>query len=137
MIEVKNLTRNYGELVAVNDVSFSIPRGQIVGLLGHNGAGKTTTIRMLCTLSKPSEGSATVIGYDIVREDSRVREQIGLVSEKMIMYDQLTAKENLKLFGKLYNLPNDVLDERIDELLSFVRMKKWADNKMYSSFKKW
>jgi ABC-2 type transport system ATP-binding protein len=85
---------------------------------------------MLCTLTRPTEGSAKVAGYDVVKQDSKVREHIGLVSEKMIMYDQLTARENLKLFGKLYNIPKDVLDKRINELLNFVRMEKWADHKI-------
>ena len=105
-------------------------KGEIFGLLGPNGAGKSTIIRMLCTLSRPTRGSATVAGYDIVKQDSKVREHIGLVSEKMIMYDQLTARENLKLFGKLYNIPKDVLNKRIDELLGFVRMEKWADHRI-------
>ena len=129
-IKITNLRKFFGDLAAVDNVSFSVKKGEIFGLLGPNGAGKSTIIRMLCTLSRPADGSATVAGYDIIKEDGEVRKHIGLVSEKMIMYDKLTARENLKLFGKLYNLPNDVLDERIDELLSFVRMKKWADNKI-------
>jgi ABC-2 type transport system ATP-binding protein len=129
-IRTDKLTKRFGDLVAVDQVSFDVMRGEIFGLLGPNGAGKTTLIRILCTLSRPSEGTATVSGYDIRREDSRVREQIGLVSEKMIMYDRLTAEENLRLFGKLYDIPSDVLSQRIEELLDLVRMKKWADHKI-------
>jgi ABC-2 type transport system ATP-binding protein len=129
-IEINHLKKVFGDLAAVDDISFSVKKGEIFGLLGPNGAGKSTIIRMLCTLSRPTEGSATVAGYDIVKEDGKVREHIGLVSEKMIMYDQLTARENLKLFGKLYNIPNDIINKRIDELLSFVRMEKWADNRI-------
>lgn len=129
-IEISHLTKVFGDLAAVNDVSFSVKKGEIFGLLGPNGAGKSTIIRMLCTLSRPTKGSATVAGYDIVKQDSKVREHIGFVSEKMIMYDQLTARENLKLFGKLYNIPKDFLNKRIDELLSFVRMEKWADHRI-------
>ncbi len=129
-IEVTHLTKMFGDFTAVNDISFSVKKGEIFGLLGPNGAGKSTIIRGLCTLSRPTDGTATVAGYDIVKEDGKVREHIGLVSEKMIMYDQLTARENLKLFGKLYNLPNATLNKRIDDLLGFVRMEKWADHKI-------
>jgi len=126
-IKTMDLTKKFGKLVAVDHVSFDVKAGEIFGFLGPNGAGKTTTIRMLCTLSKPTEGSATVAGYDIVKEDSKVREHIGLVSEKMIMYDQLTAKENLKLFGNLYDIPKNVLNKRITELLELVHMEKWTN----------
>lgn len=129
-IEISHLKKMFGEFTAVDDISFSVKKGEIFGLLGPNGAGKSTIIRALCTLSRPTDGSATVAGYDIVKEDGKVREHIGLVSEKMIMYEQLTARENLKLFGKLYNIPDNVLHKRIDELLCFVRMEKWADHRI-------
>jgi ABC-2 type transport system ATP-binding protein len=129
-IETTELTKKFKDLVAVDHVSLTVKKGEIFGLLGPNGAGKTTTIRMLCTLSMPTEGSAKVAGYDIVKNDSRVREHIGLVSEKMIMYELLTAKENLKLFGNLYDLPKDILKQRIDELLKLVKMEKWANHKI-------
>ena len=129
-IEISHLKKMFGDLAAVDDISFSVKKGEIFGLLGPNGAGKSTTIRMLCTLSRPNEGSASVAGYDIVKDDGKVREHIGLVSEKMIMYNQLTARENLKLFGKLYDIPKNALNKRIDELLSFVHMNKWADSRI-------
>jgi ABC-2 type transport system ATP-binding protein len=126
-IQTSELTKKFGELVAVDHISFNVKEGEIFGFLGPNGAGKSTTIRMLCTLSRPTEGTATVAGYDIMKEDSKVREHIGLVSEKLIMYNDLTARENLKLFGKLYDIPGEALKNRINELLGFVRMEKWAD----------
>jgi ABC-2 type transport system ATP-binding protein len=129
-IEISHLRKVFGDFPAVDDVSFFVKKGEIFGLLGPNGAGKSTIIRMLCTLTRPTGGSAAVAGYDVVKQSGKVRQHIGLVSEKLIMYDQLTARENLKLFGKLYNLPNDVLNKRIDELLSFVRMEKWADHRI-------
>jgi len=129
-IELSHLRKVFGDFPAVDDVSFFVKKGEIFGLLGPNGAGKSTIIRMLCTLTRPTGGSAAVAGYDVVKQAGKVRQHIGLVSEKMIMYDQLTARENLKLFGKLYNLPNDVLHKRIDELLSLVRMEKWADHRI-------
>jgi ABC-2 type transport system ATP-binding protein len=116
--------------VAVDHVNINVKKGEIFGLLGPNGAGKTTMIRMLCTLTYPAEGTATVAGYDIVKEGSKVREHIGLVSEKMIMYDRLTAYENLKLFGKLYNIPKDALEKRIYKLLNLVHMEKWAKSQI-------
>lgn len=130
MIEVSDLTKRFGDLVAVDHVSFDVKEGEIFGFLGPNGAGKSTTIRMLCTLSRPTDGTAKVAGYDIVKEDGKVRESIGLVSEKMIMYNDLKAKENLKLFGKLYDIPNDILEKRIHKLLEFVHMEKWADSRI-------
>jgi ABC-2 type transport system ATP-binding protein len=129
-ISTTNLTKKFGDFTAVDHVSFEVKKAEIFGLLGPNGAGKSTAIRMLSTLSIPTEGSATVAGFDVQKEDSKVREHIGLVSEKMIMYDELTARENLKLFGKLYDIPNEVLNKRIDKLLTFVRMENWADHRI-------
>jgi ABC-2 type transport system ATP-binding protein len=133
MIELKNLTKEFNGITAVNHISFDVKEGEIFGLLGPNGAGKSTTIRLLCTLTMPTEGTATIGGHDIVKDDSKVRELVGLVSEKMIMYDRLTARENLKFFGKLYNIPNDVLDSRIKEMLELVHMEKWQ-NKQVGTF---
>jgi ABC-2 type transport system ATP-binding protein len=129
-IEISHLRKLFGDFPAVDDVSFVVKKGEIFGLLGPNGAGKSTIIRMLCTLSRPTAGLATVAGYNVVKQAGKVRQHIGLVSEKMIMYDQLTARENLRLFGKLYNLPNDFLRKRINELLQFVHMEKWADHRI-------
>lgn len=129
-IKAHDLVKKFGDFTAVDHISFDVRKGEIFGFLGPNGAGKTTTIRVLCTLSRPTEGSGTVAGFDIVKEDNRVREHIGLVSEKMIMYDRLTARENLRLFGELYNIPRAKLSERIDEMLGLVHMEKWADHQI-------
>jgi ABC-2 type transport system ATP-binding protein len=130
MIEVNNLTKKFNGFTAVDHINFDVKKSEIFGLLGPNGAGKTTTIRMLSTLSKPTEGTATIGGYDIVKHDNEVRELIGLVSEKMIMYDRLTAKENLKFFGKLYNIQKVTLDQRINELLELVQLTQWKNSKV-------
>ena len=130
VIEVSNLTKKFGDFTAVDHISFDVKKSEIFGLLGPNGAGKTTTIRMLSTLTRPTEGTATIGGYDIVKNDSKVRELIGLVSEKMIMYDRLTAKENLMFFGKLYNISKEILEERIDELLVLVQLSQWKNSKV-------
>ena len=129
-VEVHGLSRSFGDFVAVDHIDLTVKEGEIFGFLGPNGAGKSTTIRMLCTLARPTSGSATVAGFDIVRDDNEVREHIGLVSEKMIMYNDLTARENLKLFGKLYDIPDGVLEKKVEKLLSFVRMEKWADERI-------
>jgi len=130
MIETRNLTKKFNELMAVDHVSFNVKKGEIFGLLGPNGAGKTTTIRMLSTLTRPTEGTATVGDYDIVKDDNEVRKLIGLVSEKIIMYDRLKAKENLWFFGRLYNIPKEVLNKRIDELLGLVQLSNWKDSQV-------
>jgi ABC-2 type transport system ATP-binding protein len=130
MIKVEKLTKQFNGFTAVDHISFDVKKSEIFGLLGPNGAGKTTTIRMLSTLTRPSDGSASIGGYDIVKQDNKVRELIGLVSEKMIMYDRLTAKENLRFFGKLYNIPRTTLTERIDELLELVQLTHWKDSKV-------
>ena len=130
MIKVKNLTKKFGNFTAVDNISFDVKKTEVFGLLGPNGAGKTTTIRMLSTLSRPTDGTATIGGYDIVKKDNKVRQLIGLVSEKMIMYDRLTAEENLRFFGKLYNLPINIINERIDELLELVQLTKWKNQKV-------
>ncbi len=130
MINVNNLTKKFNDFTAVDHISFEVKTKEIFGLLGPNGAGKTTTIRMLSTLTRPTEGTATIGGYDVVKQDNKVRQLIGLVSEKMIMYDRLTAKENLRFFGKLYNLPKETKNERTDELLELVQLTKFKDAKV-------
>ena len=127
MIEVKNLTKMFNDFVAVDRISFDVKKGEIFGLLGPNGAGKSTTLRMLSTLAAPTKGTATIGGYDIVKHDNEVRKLIGIVSEKMIMYNRLTARENLVFFGSLFDIPKDALNKRIDELLELVQLTKWKN----------
>jgi ABC-2 type transport system ATP-binding protein len=127
IIEVQNLTKTFGKFTAVDSISFNVKKGEIFGLLGPNGAGKSTTLRMLSTLARPTNGSAIIGGFDIVKNDTDVRKLIGIVSEKMIMYNRLTAKENLWFFGSLFNIPKDILNKRIDELLELVQLTKWKN----------
>ena len=129
-IEVENLTKKFGDFTAVDDLSLNVKNNEIFGFLGPNGAGKSTTIRMLCTLAQPTSGSAKVAGYDLTKDPAKVRENIGLVAEKMIMYDRLTAAENLRFFGKLYAIPKKKLEERIDELLELVNMQEWKNTQI-------
>ncbi|PVX25197.1 MAG: daunorubicin ABC transporter ATP-binding protein [Candidatus Bathyarchaeum sp.] len=130
MIEVTNLTKRFGNFTAVDNISFDVKKSEVFGLLGPNGAGKSTTIRMLTTLIRPNNGTAKIGGYDVIKQDGKVRQLIGLVSEKMIMYDRLTAKENLRFFGKLYNMPDEVLNPKIDELLEMLNLSKWKNSKV-------
>jgi len=128
MIKVEHLKKKFGDFEAVGDVTFEVKRGEVFGLLGPNGAGKSTILRILSTLARPTGGTASIGGYDIVKQDNEVRKLVGIVSEKMIMYDRLTAKENLWFFGSLFDIPADTLDKRIDELLDLVQLMKWKNS---------
>jgi len=131
IIETENLTKVFrGKVRAVDGVTFDVKKGEIFGLLGPNGAGKSTLIRLLCTLTRPTSGTAKVVGFDVVKEANDVRKHIGLVAEKMIMYNHLTAYENLLLFGKLHNVPKETLTKRIDDLLELVQMSKWRNTRV-------
>jgi ABC-2 type transport system ATP-binding protein len=134
-IEVHGLIKKFGNFTAVDNITFNVNDREIFGFLGPNGAGKSTTIRMLCTLARPTAGDAKVNGYDLLKESTKVRESIGLVAEKMIMYEQLTAAENLRFFGNLYQMPKQKMEARIDELLKQVNMYEWknAQIKTYST----
>lgn len=127
-VSLENLTKKFGELVAVDHVNLEIRRGEIFGLLGPNGAGKTTIIRMLCTLLEPTSGTAKVVGYDIRKQAAEVRRNIGVVSEGVDLYGDLTARENLVLFGRLFGVPRNLLMKKIDELLGFVGLTDRADD---------
>jgi len=127
IIDVRNLTKRYGELVAVDHVSYQICQGEIFGLLGHNGAGKTTTIMMLVGLIAPTEGTAEVAGYDIKKEPLEARSSIGLLPENAGYYDNLTAKQNLKYYADLARVPQKIAEKRIDDLLDLVGLKNWKD----------
>lgn len=122
IVKVDGLVKSFGNLVAVNDVSFDVNRGEVFGFLGPNGAGKTTTISMLCTLLKPTAGTATVNGFDIGREKNEVRESIGLVFQDPSLDDRLTARENLEFHAVVYHVPRSVREERIKEVLDMVSL---------------
>lgn len=123
-IATKELTKNFGNFTAVDGVNLEIPKGQLFGLLGPNGAGKTTLVRMLCTLLQPSEGTAEIAGYDIVKDASEVRKRIGVVSDGVSLYQDLTIEENLKLFSTLYDLPNSMAEDRMQNLLEMFNFKE-------------
>ncbi|MCX6707172.1 MAG: ATP-binding cassette domain-containing protein [Candidatus Woesearchaeota archaeon] len=119
-IDIKDLVKKYGELTAVNGISLKIRRGEIFGLLGPNGAGKTTTLMMLSTLLKPTSGRATVNGFDVVSQPARVRESIGMVFQDPSSDELLTGYENLKLHALMYDVPMNMIDSKIDDILKLV-----------------
>ena len=122
IIEVEHLVKNYKDLVAVNDISFSVERGEVFGLLGPNGAGKTTVISILCTLSKPTSGRALVNGFDIGHQQAQVRQSIGLVFQDPSLDDRLSAMENLEFHARVYNVPASLRKERIEQMLTMVEL---------------
>jgi ABC-2 type transport system ATP-binding protein len=122
IIEVEGLSRNFGQLVAVDNISFQVAEGEIFGFLGPNGAGKTTTINMLCTLLKPTKGGATVNGYDVVKQRSEVRRSIGLVFQDPTLDEYLTAEQNLRFHAYAYNIPREMREKRIGEVLELVEL---------------
>jgi ABC-2 type transport system ATP-binding protein len=127
VIKTKELTKRFGELTAVDQVSFEVEKAEVFGLLGPNGAGKSTIIRMLTTLLTPTSGTAEVAGYDIIKNPEKVREKIGLVAEKVILYNRLTAYENLSFFGKLYGFDEKTIKERAEKWVSRLHMSDWMN----------
>ena len=132
MIHVRGLTKVYfdlrrGPLVALSGIDFDALPGQIFGLLGPNGAGKTTALRILSTVLRPSSGTATVNGYDVLTQPSLVRHQIGFVSASTAVYDRMTAWEMVEYFGRLYGLESDVLRARMEEIFTRLKMNEIRD----------
>jgi ABC-2 type transport system ATP-binding protein len=118
VIETKNLTKKFGDFTAVDCISFSVERGEIFGFLGANGAGKTTAMRMLCGLSIPTSGQGFVAGYNIARESERVKKSIGYMSQKFSLYNDLTVKENIRLFAGIYGVREKEILPKMDKTLS-------------------
>jgi ABC-2 type transport system ATP-binding protein len=121
-IDVRGLTKHYGDLAAVDQVDFSVAQGEVFAFLGPNGAGKSTTIKMLCTLAHPTSGRATVAGFDVISRAKAVRRNIGLVFQEQTLDDQLTAEENLRFHAVLYGVPHDQVDPRIAKVLELVAL---------------
>src|SRR5512138_1354575 len=119
-IEVSGLTRRFKAFTAVDNVSFAVNAGEVFGFLGPNGAGKTTTVRMLCTLIRPSGGSAKVAGYDLVRRHNDVRRSIGIIFQDPSLDDRLTATENLRFHAMIYKVPGAEVKSRIADALNWM-----------------
>ena len=128
VISLRELTKSYGRFHALSGVTFNIPRGTIFGFLGANGAGKTTTIRMLCGLSRPTSGSATLLGKDVWRQRHAVRQSFGYVAQRFSLYRDLTVSENLRFFGGAYRMPRRRIEERVEELLALTDLREKADS---------
>ena len=126
MIEVKGLSKRYGELLAVDSISFSIEKDEIFGFLGPNGAGKTTTIKILTGELEPTDGDVKVAGFNPVSDRKNLHKIIGVVPEVQNLYERMTAKENLTFFAKLY----DINHKRVDELLEQFNLQEWANEKV-------
>jgi ABC-2 type transport system ATP-binding protein len=126
VVAAHGLSKSFGDVVAVDDLSFSVSQGEILGLLGPNGAGKTTVVRMLTTLSSIDQGSATVAGHDVATDPEAVRRVIGLAGQSAAVDEKLSARENLELFGRLYKLPRRQRRSRIDELIERFDMTDFA-----------
>lgn len=117
VISVEGLTKRFGSFTAVDHITFDVEKGEIFGFLGANGAGKTTAMRMLCGLSFPSEGKGIVAGFDVMRQSERIKRNIGYMSQRFSLYEDLTVKENLQLFAGIYGMRKKDANRRIDELL--------------------
>lgn len=117
IIETDQLSRRFGSLVAVREISLSVKRGEIFGVLGPNGAGKSTTIRMLCGILSPSSGRGTVVGFDIATQSERIKQRIGYMTQRFSLYEDLTVGENLRFYAGIYGVPRSIRRTRIEEVI--------------------
>src|SRR5580765_7199394 len=124
IIEVENLTRKFGSFTAVNGISFSVSKGEIFGFLGANGAGKTTAIKMLNGLLKPTSGKASVAGFDVNTQANHIRKNIGYMSQRFSLYEDLTVKENFRFYAGIYGLKRSFIKEKTDELLKKLNFEQ-------------
>lgn len=129
MIHVQGLSKSFGKVKAVQEVSFSAPDGEITGLLGPNGAGKSTTLRMLYTLLKPESGTAKVDGFDVTESPVEVQKRIGVLADARGLYPRLTSRENIRYYGRLHGLEGESLEKQINSLLVLLDMQSIADRK--------
>jgi len=120
LLEIRNLTKRFGALAAVQNVNLSVPAGEIFGLLGPNGAGKTTTVSIVCGLLSPTEGDVTVDGHSVLREPMAVRREVGVVPQELALYGALSGRENLVFFGRMQEIPARLLQERVRAVLDIV-----------------
>src|SRR5437773_11525801 len=132
MIHVNNLVKSFhdlrrGQVLAVDHVSFEARPGEVFGLLGPNGAGKTTTMRILCTVLRPTGGTATIAGYDVATEPNEVRRHIGFLSANTAIYDRMPAWELVEYFGRLYGLEGDLLKSRMEHVFGTLKMNDFRD----------
>lgn len=121
-ISVKGLTKKFGDFTAVDNISFDIPKGKIFGFLGPNGSGKSTTIRMLCGVITPTSGEGKILGYDLSKDTEKIKQNIGYMSQKFSLYEDLTVEENLEFYGQIYMMPEDILNQKKKELINMANL---------------
>jgi len=126
VIKTDKLTKRFGDFVATNAITFEVYKGEIFGFLGANGAGKTTAMRMLCGLSKPSSGDATIAGFNVYRETEEIKKNIGYMSQKFSLYEDLTVLENIRFFGGIYGLPDQQIKTKSEELIERLGLESEA-----------
>jgi ABC-2 type transport system ATP-binding protein len=126
VIKTENLTKRFGDFIATNAITLEVYSGEIFGFLGANGAGKTTAMRMLCGLSIPSSGNAVIAGYDVYRETERIKKNIGYMSQKFSLYEDLTVLENIRFFGGTYGLSDEAIARKSDELITQLGLQNEA-----------
>jgi len=124
VITAKNLTKKFGDFTAVDHISFDVHKGEIFGFLGANGAGKTTAMRMLCGLSLPTSGEATVAGYDVYKENEKIKKSIGYMSQKFSLYEDLTVRENMEFYGGIYHMTDKFIKEKTAAILKRLHLEK-------------
>ena len=124
IIKVENLTKKFGDFIAVNAISFEVKKGEIFGFLGANGAGKTTAMKMLIGISKPTSGNAAVAGFDVYKDPDSIKKNIGYMSQKFALYDDLTVKENITFFGGIYGLSRYEIKEKTAKLLEELNLQE-------------
>jgi len=127
IVFAENLTKKFGNFMAVNSISFNVKKGEIYGFLGANGAGKTTAIRMLCGLSTPTSGKATVAGFDVYKQTENIKKNIGYMSQKFSLYEDLTVKENIAFYGGIYGLSNKEIKEKTEYLVDILKIADAKD----------
>ena len=126
-ITAEGLTKRFGHFTAVDAISFEVSKGEIFGFLGANGAGKTTAMRMLCGLAMPSSGKATVAGYDVYKQNEMIKKNIGYMSQKFSLYDDLTVKENMRFYGGIYGKSDAFIKEKTNTILHQLNLEKEAN----------
>jgi ABC-2 type transport system ATP-binding protein len=127
MLELKNVTKCFGDFTAVDHITFDVQRGEIFGFLGANGAGKTTAMRMLCGLSYPTSGSGTVAGFDVLKKGEKIKQHIGYMSQKFSLYNDLTVWENIRLFAGIYGLSRKETKQRAHDILERLNFTNERD----------
>lgn len=126
VIITEKLTKRFGDFIAANEITFEVSKGEIFGFLGANGAGKTTAMRMLCGLSVPSSGKATIAGYDVFTQREQIKKNIGYMSQKFSLYEDLTVLENIRFFAGIYGLTNKQIKSKSEQLLEHLGLQQEA-----------